>query len=254
MSTMPQANPYIVILRHEDIEEELRHGRLITEHTQSSIQASSYDLRVGTVFRDGQIINKDHQRAGEQIVIQPGEILSLLTMEEVHLPDDMIAIAFPMNKWSSEGLLVLNPGYVDPGFKGPLSVKIVNLRKTRISISRGQAIFTVGFFRLGASTTHPYNHNKVRGDREVEMNTKELEQSAASIAELLKVAPDRPYTTKDEVDKIIREQPFVTKDGVDKAIRDHWMSWTVFMIGVITVIAAVVAAIAALIPLFPKGH
>ncbi len=116
---MPQANPNILILRYEDIEEELRHGRLITEHTQSSIQASSYDLRVGTVFRDGQIVNKNHQRAGEQIVIQPGEILSLLTMEELQLPDSMIAIAFPMNKWSSEGLLVLNPGYVDPGFKGP---------------------------------------------------------------------------------------------------------------------------------------
>ncbi len=86
------------------------------------------------------------------------------------------------------------------------------------------------------------------------MNTKELEQSAASIAELMKVAPDRPYTTKDEVDKIIREQPFVTKDGVDKAIRDHWMSWAVFMIGAITLIAAVFAAVAALIPLFPKGH
>jgi deoxycytidine triphosphate deaminase len=254
MSTTPQAASQVSILRYEDIEEELRHGRLITEHTQSSIQPSSYDLRVGTVFRDGQIINQNHQRMGEQFIIQPGEIVSLLTMEEVHLPDSMIAIAFPMNKWSSEGLLVLNPGYVDPGFKGPLSVKIVNLRKTRIGISRGQAIFTVSFFHIGASTTHPYNRNKVRGDREVEMNTKDLEQSAASIAELLKAAPDKPYTTKDEVDKIIREQPFVTRDGVEKAIRDHWMSWTVFFVAVIGSIAAVVAAIAALIPLFPKGH
>jgi len=155
--------PHVSILRHEDIEQELNHGRLINQHTAASIQPSSYDLRVGTVFRDGQIIKQDHQRAGEQFVIQPGEIVSLLTMEELHLPDDMIAIAFPMNKWSSEGLLVLNPGYVDPGFKGPLSVKIVNLRKTRISISRGQAIFTVSFFRIGGSTTHPYNRNSARG-------------------------------------------------------------------------------------------
>lgn len=252
MSTTPQAAQHVSILRYEDIEEEVSHGRLITEHIATSIQPSSYDLRVGTVFRGGQIINQNHQRASEQFVIQPGEIVSLLTMEEVRLPDNMIAIAFPMNKWSSEGLLVLNPGYVDPGFKGPLSVKIVNLRKTRISISRGQAIFTVSFFRIGANTAHPYTRNKERAEREVEMNTKELEQSAGSIAELLKAAPDRPYTTKDEVDKIIREQPFVTRDGVEKAIRDHWMSWTVFFIAVIGAIAAVVAAIAALIPLFPK--
>jgi deoxycytidine triphosphate deaminase len=237
MSTTPQAASHVSILRHEDIEEELSHGRLITQHTAASIQPSSYDLRVGTVFRDGQIIKQDHQRAGEQFVIQPGEIVSLLTMEEVHLPDNMIAIAFPMNKWSSEGLLVLNPGYVDPGFSGALSVKIVNLRKTRISISRGQAIFTVSFFRMGASTTHPYNRNKERADREVEMNTKELEQSAASISELLKVAPDRPYPTKDDV---------------DKAIREHWMSRSGFFLAAIAAIAAVVAAVFAIIPLVHK--
>lgn len=252
MSTTPQAIHHPAILRYEDIEEELRHGRLITEYIQASIQPSSYDLRVGTVFREGQIINQNHQRAGEQFVIQPGEIVSLLTMEELRLPDNMIAIAFPMNKWSSEGLLVLNPGYVDPGFNGPLSVKIVNLRRTRISISRGQAIFTVSFFRIGASTTHPYNRNKERGDREVEMNTKELEQSAGSISELLKAAPDRPYTTKDDVDRIVREQPFLTRDAVDKAIREHWMSRSGFFLAAIAAIAAVVAAVAAIILLFPK--
>src|SRR5207237_10058215 len=109
---------------------------------------------------------------------------------------------FPMNKWSSEGLLVLNPGYVDPGFRGPLSVKIVNLRKTRISISRGHPIFTVSFFRMGADTKHPYNRNKSRREREVEMNRRELEQSAGSISELLKFAPDRPYTTEHDVDRM----------------------------------------------------
>jgi len=254
MSTTPQAVYQVSILRYEDIEEELRNGRLITQHAAASIQPSSYDLRVGTIFRDGQIINQDHEKARDQFVIQPGEIVSLLTMEEVHLPDDMVAIAFPMNKWSSEGLLVLNPGYVDPGFNGPLSVKIVNLRKTRIGISRGQAIFTVSFFRIGASTTHPYNRNKDRLDREVAMNTKELEQSAASIAELVKVAPDRPYTTKDDVDKIIREQPFLNRDGVDKAIREHWMSRSGFFFAVVGTIAAVAALILALIPLLPKGH
>lgn len=254
MATTPQVGHNVSILRYEDIEEEVRHGRLISQHIASSIQPSSYDMRVGTVFRDGQIINGSHQRSGDQIVIQPGEILTVLTLEELILPSDMTAIAFPMNTWSSEGLLVLNPGYVDPGFMGPLSVKIVNLRKTRIGISRGRAIFTVSFFRMGERTIHPYTGNKPRAEREIDINTRELEQSASSISELLKAAPTAPYTTKDEVDKIIRQQPFVTRDGVDKAIREHWMSWSVFFIALIAAIAAVVAAVAALIPLFPKGH
>ncbi len=253
MATTPQTTHTVSILRYEDIEDELRNGRLISHHTTSSIQPSNYDLRVGTVFRDGQIINQEHQRAGEQFIIQPGEIVSLLTMEELHLPTDTIAIAFPMNKWSSEGLLVLNPGYVDPGFNGPLSVKIVNLRKTRIGISRGQAIFTVSFFRIGAHTIHPYARNKERGEREVEMNTKELEQSAGSIAELLKFAPDRPYTTENDVDRIVRAQPFMTRDAVDKAIGEYWMTRAAFYVGLIAAIAAIVAAVAALEPIF-RSH
>jgi deoxycytidine triphosphate deaminase len=246
MATTPHPAQSVFILRYEDIEEEVRQGRLISHHVASSIEPSSYDLRVGTVFREGQIINEEHRLAGQQFVIEPGEIVSLLTLEELILPSDTIAIAFPMNKWSSEGLLVLNPGFVDPGYNGPLSVKIVNLRKTRISISRSQPIFTVSFFRIGAHTTHPYSRNKSRREKEAEMNTRELEQSAGSISELLKSDPDRPYTTEHDVERLLSEQPFMTSDQIDTAIRNHWMTRLTF-------VAAIVAAIAAMIPLL-KGH
>lgn len=244
--------PHALILRYEDIERELRNG-LIANSDPASVQASSYDLRIGTLFRGGQIINAAHSQAKQQFVIEPGEIVTILTLEELQLPSDMIAIAFPMNKWSSEGLLVLNPGFVDPGFKGPLSVKMVNLRKTRISIEREQPIFTVSFFRMGAETGHPYTRNEPRHDRELKMNMRELEQSADSIAELMKFAPTPPYTTAEQVKNIVREQPFMTIAAVDTAIREHWMSRTVFFSAIIAALTGIAAIVLAVISLV-KAH
>jgi deoxycytidine triphosphate deaminase len=246
MATTQTALPgSLFILRYEDIQSEINNGHLLANAVQESVQGASYDLRVGTVFREGQIVNDHHPRRGEQFIIEPSEIISLLTLEELNLPSDIVAVAFPMNRWSSEGLLILNPGYVDPGFKGPLSIKAVNLRKSKIDISLGQPIFTVAFFRIGAHTTHAYDRNVTRHQRETDVNKRELEQSAGSIAELLEYAKQHPYTTKHDVQDI-GKQIFVTPDQVDRAIRDHWMNrWTF--------ISAIVAALAAVIVLF-RGH
>ena len=45
----------------------------VEEWIKENIAACSYDLRIGTLFRDGQIINETHPRANEQILIGPGE-------------------------------------------------------------------------------------------------------------------------------------------------------------------------------------
>src|SRR5947208_2986327 len=124
----------MTILRYEDIDAAITGGELLVNAVNASIQPASYDLRVGTIFREGQIINADHPEHARQFSIQPGELVSIFTLEELKLPADIAGFAFAMNALSSQGLLVLNPGHVDPGYKGPLTVKAINLRKTPISI------------------------------------------------------------------------------------------------------------------------
>jgi deoxycytidine triphosphate deaminase len=105
---------------------------------------------IGTIFREDQILRAEGGRANERIIIEPGEIVSVLTLEELNLPGDVAATAFAINSQSREGLMVLNPGHVDPGFRGPLSVKAINLRKVPLSIAGGDKIFTVIFERKTA--------------------------------------------------------------------------------------------------------
>src|SRR6185437_8683197 len=110
-------------LTYDDIANELAHKRLIIGGELSCVEACSYDMRVGTIFRDGSRISG----AKGQVILQPGDIVSLFTLEELNLPADIAATAFAINAMSSEGLLVLNPGHVDPGFRGPLTVKAINI-------------------------------------------------------------------------------------------------------------------------------
>lgn len=161
------------ILTYDDIAVELANGRLIMDGDASCIEACSYDMRVGTIFRQGVRISG----AKGQAILQPGDIVSLFTLEELNLPPFIAATAFAINAMSSEGLLVLNPGHVDPGFKGPLTVRAINIRATPKAIDVGTKIFTVIFERLPKASSRPYSKSSpTREDRELKFNATDVEQ------------------------------------------------------------------------------
>jgi deoxycytidine triphosphate deaminase len=222
------------ILTAEDILEELKNGRLIKDGQTTNVQACSYDMRIGTIFWNGRII-KGKQAAGDQVLLEPSGIISVLTLEELVLPDDIAATAFAINAMSSEGILVLNPGHVDPGFKGPLSVKAINIRSTVKSIDLGTAIFTVIFERLPKPTTQPYDKGTDREERELKSNETDVEKNPKSLAKLVMLGENKPLMTGEEV---------------DRRIMAHWMTWTIFIGTIITVALAAVAAIFAILGVY----
>jgi len=190
-------------------------------------QPASYDLRIGTAFWRGQVINSSHDKANEQFIIQPGEIVSILTLEELTLPNDMIATAFAINQQSREGLMVLNPGHVDPGYRGPLTVKAMNMQKVPLAISIGDRIFTVIFQRL-PKPTEPYRTTESREKREKTLNKIDVEKAPKGLSEILTIHEECPFTTKGEVQDIVIK---------------HWMSWATMILAVLAVIIAALAIV-----------
>ncbi len=228
----------MIILRHEELQAEIDAGRLVSQADQERIQAASYDLRVGTIFRDGEIVNADHVERDRAFQIQPGELVSIFTLEEVNLPANIAGFAFAMNRLSSQGLLVLNPGHVDPGYRGPLTVKALNLRKTPITVSRRDPIFTIIFFDIGGHTTHPYPGNQPnRRTRETDFNALEQERTPKSIADLLRASKDLPT---------------VSRDQMDRAIREHWMSRLILFFTAVAAITGLILIYLAITP--PRGQ
>lgn len=238
-------NDKVGILCKQDIIDEIDHGRLIINADKNCVEASSYDMRIGTIFRDGQVVNESHSKAHEQFVVQPGEILSIFTLEEVDLPSNIAATAFAMNAQSSRGLLVLNPGHIDPGFRGPLTVKAWNLRKVPLAIGRGTPIFTVVFERLPKHTTSPYNRNLPRYERERQFNEKDVESASNGLSELITISEDAPFPTRHEVKEIVRTN--WPRQDVKEEIRKHWLSWLTMGFTFLAALAAIVAAVASVV-------
>jgi deoxycytidine triphosphate deaminase len=202
-------------------------GKLVKGAVAERLQGASYDMSVGKIFSEGKVLSAD-----QAVIVPPGGLVSIFTAEELVLPANISATAFAINRMSSKGLLVLNPGHVDPGFEGPLTVKALNVRKVDTVIHAGEPIFTIVFEQL-AKATDPYRHNSSRADRERAFNTQNVENSPRTLADLILLDPNAPYPDKREVREMIRE---------------HWMSRLSFWFSTVAAVASVVAVILALRP------
>ena len=94
------------LLPYQKIKEALNDGLLnISDFEPSNLEACSYDLRIGTIFQDGQIINKDHHRNSEQFLTSSPAIIFDLAGEDVK----KLIIYQILDKFLSQ-LLILNRG------------------------------------------------------------------------------------------------------------------------------------------------
>lgn len=201
---------------------------LIAAFSERNLQSCSYDMRIGTIFGKSIIGRRSSE---SHVLLQPGDIISVFTLEEVELPDDVAATVFPPNSLSLHGLLVLNPGHIDPGFRGPLSAKVVNISSVPKTIARGGLIFTIVFERLSHSVGKPYVNKYVdREDRENEFFSNDVQQNPGSLGRMLERGSHVPIVSAEQVRKIVQE---------------HWVSRVVLVATLVAAVASVIAVIQA---------
>lgn len=116
----------------------------------SPIQPASIDISIGKIFVPGK--TKD-ELGGENRhltthAVRPGETAVVETLEEFALPLDVAGVGFPPSHVSSLGLLMTNPGHIDPGFKGRLRFTVINMSKVDYCLTKGQPIVTVLLYKL----------------------------------------------------------------------------------------------------------
>jgi deoxycytidine triphosphate deaminase len=240
----PQTPPLPGIIGKAEILSHLAHGTLITDASPDSVQGCSYDMRIGTIFRGRERIKRDSPHPDKFVQIQPGEIVSILTLEELRLPNDIAAIAFAINLQSSRGLLVLNPGHVDPGFIGPLTVTALNLNKSPLSIELGRKIFTVVFERLPRAT-QLYSENRPRTDREHDLSQHIQTAASRNVGDLIVANAESPFVSQADLDRSIQELGIHSKDRLNSSLT--YTGLCVAAGGLIVALASLVIAIIAMI-------
>jgi deoxycytidine triphosphate deaminase len=114
-------------------------------------QPCSLDVRIGCI----QIPAEDNDRGvltvskpGSEHVLVTGATAILTTSEILNMPANIAAIGFPPSHVSIRGLLMTNPGHVDPGYHGPMHFTVINMSRSPFALRIGDAICTVLFFQL----------------------------------------------------------------------------------------------------------
>lgn len=122
------------------------------------IQPASVDLHAGSIFVPSAESGEPGSagKGKESVILTTGQSVIISTLESLQLPLDIGAIATPPTSLSFKGVLLLNTGHVDPGYKGKLRVIILNMGRQPIEIRKSDTIITVLFFRLTGSASRGY--------------------------------------------------------------------------------------------------
>jgi deoxycytidine triphosphate deaminase len=125
---------------------------------RSQIQAASLDLTIGDIFIPGTDANKPGGSGSPhtKVCLREGRIAVIRTQESLALPSNLVALGFPPASLSIQGVLMTNPGQIDPGYRGPMHLTIINMSKEPLPLQRGQRVIRLIFAKLDAVPSADY--------------------------------------------------------------------------------------------------
>lgn len=153
------------LTKHQIIEH-LKRGELIINpfkngNGEFDVEPASYDLRAGTIIwketkgtpgkHYPEIKHYDPDlpiTKQERVTLQPGQVMFVITHEEVKMPNNLCGTVYAKNKFSREGILTLTTGHIDPGVQCPIVIRLINLRSIPYTFHLGEPIYTIVFHKV----------------------------------------------------------------------------------------------------------
>lgn len=140
---------------------------VINPVTKEQIQPASVDIRLGNTFSvvddtPSNIITLESQISYKTIttdtyLIMPGEFVLATTMEYFELPDNLTAFVEGRSSLGRMGLFIQNAGWVDPGFKGEITLELYNANRCAIELKAGRRVGQLVFAEMDVPAINPYN-------------------------------------------------------------------------------------------------
>ena len=164
-----------MVLSDKTLKKMLEEGSLrITPMQDGQIQPASFDIRLGNTFS----VVEDSSRGivtmhdeieykmieSDTYILLPNQFVLATTMEFVELPDDLTAFVEGRSSLGRMGLFIQNAGWVDPGFKGEITLELYNANRCAIELKAGRRIGQLVFAKMDQSALNPYR-GKYQGQR-----------------------------------------------------------------------------------------
>lgn len=156
-----------MVLSDKTIMRMLREGTLsMSPLEEGQIQPASVDIRLGNMFSIIEDLprgvidleNEIQYRTMETdtYVLLPGQFVLATTMEYIELPDNLTAFVEGRSSLGRMGLFIQNAGWVDPGFRGEITLELFNANRCAIELKAGRRVGQLVFAEMDGSALHPY--------------------------------------------------------------------------------------------------
>lgn len=135
---------------------------------RGQIQPASVDVTLGASFKKpitNTVVTMDSHieyadiipMEGKYIFISPHSFVLATTQEYIALPDDLTAFVEGRSSIGRMGLFVQNAGWVDPGFRGQITLELFNASDNTIQLEVGRRIAQLVFVKMSNPCKVAYN-------------------------------------------------------------------------------------------------
>mgnify|MGYP001352864797 FL=1 len=159
----------MVILSDRDLFKLASEQNFISPFIEENCEGATIDLTLGPKVKKyssddpiipGNEITEDHyvefDLTTDDYYIQPGESILIQTSETIRVPTDHVAMIFERYSIKSLGLFISPAHYMNPGFRGSISLLAANKSSVPIKLVPGLKICQLALFRLSSAPLKPY--------------------------------------------------------------------------------------------------
>lgn len=124
---------------------------------KSSVRPATVNLTIGNIYRSN---NKklDHVPTTHHLQ-SPGEVILVEVKEEISIPEGYCGLLFIPNTLAKKGMLITNPGHIDPGFTGIVTLCLVNMSSRKHEVSISNEIARLMLFKIEEPEKNPRQIN-----------------------------------------------------------------------------------------------
>tara|TARA_Y100000310_G_C20698061_1_gene827127 strand:- start:2090 stop:2629 length:540 start_codon:yes stop_codon:yes gene_type:complete len=154
-----------MVLGIQELHRLVREKQLVTNLSQRELEepeGAGFDLRVGELYEvSGQgflgvteretpemkLVAKYEEGKTTEVQLKPHTYYLLKTMEDVNMPENLLAIMTPRSTLFRSGVYVFG-GQVPPGYQGGLNMGMYNYRDENFRLEMGSRVVHIMFFEI----------------------------------------------------------------------------------------------------------